>query len=93
MTRTTVDLVARVQKLLALSTSSNIHEAALARRRAQELIDRHELGEIGAASGGAVPIDDGRGDPVDVAQRPRRWRRVLARALADSHSSVFVSDA
>ncbi len=95
MTRTTVDLVARVQKLLALSTSSNIHEAALARRRAQELIDRHELGEIGSAGAGAVPIDDGRGDPVDVAQRPRRWRRVLAAALADDNGGViwsFVDD-
>ena len=36
-------LLARVQKLLALASSQNVHEAASAAAMAQALIERHRL--------------------------------------------------
>ena len=99
-TKSTIDLVARVHKLLALSTSSNVHEAASALARAQELIDRHRLHAL--VDAGALDdvnsdadidadidvIDDGTGAPLEVARRPRRWRRVLAEGLAFHNGGV-----
>lgn len=42
-------LVQRVQKLLALAESDNIHEAALALQKARQLLARHQLTEVEAA--------------------------------------------
>ena len=43
------DIVDRVRKLLALAGSSNVHEAAAAAARAQELITRHRLESLCAS--------------------------------------------
>ena len=41
------ECLAKVQKLLALSQSSNEHEATLAMQKANELIEKHHLEELG----------------------------------------------
>ena len=41
------ECMAKVQKLLALSQSSNEHEAALAIQKANELIEKHHIRELG----------------------------------------------
>lgn len=41
------ECLARVQKLLALSQSSNEHEATLAMQKANELIEKHHMEELG----------------------------------------------
>ena len=41
------ECLARVQKLLALSQSSNEHEAALAMQKANDLIEKHHIQELG----------------------------------------------
>jgi hypothetical protein len=54
-------IIERVKRLLALSTSSNVNEAANAAAKAQELMTRHriEAAELHASSGNASePIDD-----------------------------------
>ncbi len=41
------ECLARVQKLLALAQSSNAHEATLAMQKANELIEKHHIEELG----------------------------------------------
>ncbi|SDO66149.1 SprT-like domain-containing protein [Desulforhopalus singaporensis] len=43
-------LVAKVEKLLALGSSSNLHEAQQALKKAGELIEKHQLGALLAAN-------------------------------------------
>jgi hypothetical protein len=80
-------LLARVRKLLALAESPNVHEAALAAAQAQALIDRHHLSEL-LAEVDAEPITDGRQAPLEAAKRPRRWRSILAAALAEANGCL-----
>ncbi len=80
-------LLARVRKLLALAESPNVHEAALAAAQAQALIDRHHLSEL-LAEVDAEPITDGRQAPLEAVKRPRRWRSILAAALAEANGCL-----
>lgn len=86
------DLLGRVKKLLALSTSANVHEAAAAAAAAQHLIARHQLEDLLAAEHAAVsdddPIGDGATAPLEVSKRLRRYKVVLAQALADHSGGV-----
>lgn len=77
----------RVRKLLALATSPNVHEAALAAAQAQALIDRHRLDAL-LADEVAAPITDGADEPLERARRPRKWRSVLASALAEANGCL-----
>jgi len=71
----------RVEKLLALATSSNVHEAAAAAARAQALIAAHRLeGLLAAKQADDVEIGE---EPIERARRPRAWRGVLASGLAE----------
>lgn len=80
-------VLSRVRKLLALATSSNVHEAALAAAQAQALIDQHRL-EALLAEEAAEPITDGSEAPLERARRPRKWRSVLASALAEANGCL-----
>lgn len=90
----TVDqtLLSRVHKLLALAGSPNLHEAATAAGLAQTLIARHRLqGWIDAAQ--AVeqdpdPIEDARDAPLEASKRLRKWKVVLAGAIADANGCI-----
>lgn len=74
-------LLARVEKLLALATSSNVHEAAAAAARAQALIAAHRLeGLLAAKQADDEEIGE---EPIERARRPRAWRGVLASGLAE----------
>lgn len=79
--------LARVRKLLALATSPNPHEAALAAARAQALIERHRLEAWLEAEqreqDDPDPIVDARDEPLEVGRRLRTWKVVLASALAE----------
>ncbi|MCK6548528.1 DUF2786 domain-containing protein [Myxococcota bacterium] len=80
-------LVERVEKLFALATSSNPHEAIAAARAAQVLVSKYRLEAWLAARDEVAadpdPITDGRDAPIERARRIRTWKRVLASALAD----------
>ncbi len=83
-------LLDKVRKLLALAGSSNVHEAALAAAKAQELIDRHRLEDLLRAEAHAdtEPLEDGRADPLETSKRLRRWKTVLAAILADANGCI-----
>lgn len=88
-------VLVRVEKLLALATSANVHEAALAAARARELIDAHRLDGLLAARAaargeGPEPVGE---EVLEVAKRPRRWRAILAGALAESQACLVYSAA
>ncbi len=90
----TVDanLLSRVRKLLALTTSPNVHEATSAAALAQALIARHKLqGWLDAdeaVSGDPDPITDARDQPLEISKRLRKWKVVLAAALADANGCM-----
>jgi hypothetical protein len=73
----------RVRKLLALATSSNVHEAANAAARAQELITRHKLQALlDARSEDEATLSDGRDAPLEKCRKVRKWKAALASGLA-----------
>jgi len=92
MARDPEALLARVQKLLALSTSSNVHEAAAAAAMAQALIEAHHLQDLldraARAADDERQVDDGRDAPLEVGRRLRRWKTVLATVLAEHNACV-----
>lgn len=96
MARDPQALLARVQKLLALATSQNIHEAAAAAARAQALIEAHHLKDLLAAAERDAEeersVDDGRATPLEVGKRLRRWKIVLATILAEHNACVAWSE-
>lgn len=73
-------IVERVKKLLALSASSNEHEAALAAEKAQELLAAHNL------SMSEVETKDSEGGQITETgtdyQHPKVWERPLRHAVA-----------
>ena len=79
--------LARVRKLLALATSPNPHEAALAAARAQALIEAHRLQAWLDAERQEEedpdPIVDARDEPLELGRRLRKWKVVLAATLAE----------
>ncbi|MFT4977081.1 MAG: sulfur relay (sulfurtransferase) complex TusBCD TusD component (DsrE family) [Myxococcota bacterium] len=86
-------LLERVRKLLALAGSPNIHEAALAASRAQELIDRHRLQRLLDADAEVdADISADRESPLDEGRRLRKWKRVLAQSLAELNGCVAYTE-
>ena len=85
-------LLSRVHKLLALAGSPNLHEAATAAGLAQALIARHRLqGWLDAAQAVAEdpdPIEDAQEAPLEASKRLRKWKVVLAGAIADANGCV-----
>lgn len=90
--------LARVRKLLALATSSNPHEAAVAAAHAQALIEAHRLERWLAAERAtaedADPIVDARDTPLVRARRLRKWKVALAVMLAEHNDcTAYTLDA
>lgn len=80
-----MDVIDKIRKLLALSTSSNPHEAANAAARAQELMFAHKIEsadlEIAGSKQEAEPV----GDHTILSARWREpWKGSLANAIAHS---------
>lgn len=82
----------RVRKLLALATSPNPHEAALAASRAQALIEAHRLQAWIDAEREVEqdpdPIVDAREEPLETGRRIRKWKSALAVVLAEANGAV-----
>ncbi len=76
-------LLDRIRRLLRLAESPNVHEAAVAAARAQELMARHriEAAALDDADGGAG-VKDLRDAPLDGSKRLRAWKTHLADAVA-----------
>lgn len=74
----------RVQKLLALATSSNPHEAALAAGKAAALIAQYRIdhADILDEQADRTRIQIFRDEPLDASKRLRAWKIALASAVA-----------
>lgn len=89
----TAALLDRVAKLLALAESPNVHEAALAAARAQELIEAHRLeGLLQAREAQERALEDGRDAPLEAGRRVRKWKAVLAAQLAELNGCVAYAE-
>jgi hypothetical protein len=86
----TEQLIDRVEKLLALAGSPNVHEAAAAAARAQALISRHRLQGLLDRDDSVIDdvIEDSREEPLWEGRRLRKWMSVLATALAELNGCV-----
>lgn len=81
-------IIERIQKLLALATSSNEHEAGEAMARAQQMLAEHNLsmealGSDAAEVVGECPV------PLDASRRMASWKVQLALAVA-AHTGTNV---
>lgn len=78
-------IISRVEKLMALGTSSNEHEAALAVAKAHELLAKYDLtmGDVQSLRSDER-TDIREGDSLDVSThgKPEQWRSNLATAVA-----------
>ncbi len=81
-------ILQRVQKLLALASSPNVHEAAQAAAQAQRLIEQHRLQGLLDAKNQEEPVEDARNEPLATARRIRKWKQVLAGSLASLNGCV-----
>lgn len=75
-------LIDRVRRLLRLAESANVHEAASAAARAQELMARHRIEAASLDTGGDDDVRDHRDAPLDASKRLRPWKTHLADAIA-----------
>ncbi len=78
------DIVSKVQKLLALSTSSNEHEAALAAAKAREFLSKYnlDLAEVlEKDSQASLEVEE---NEIDCPQQTPLWIWMLAQAVADA---------
>ena len=71
----------KVRKLLALSTSPNEHEAALAAERARELLDKYQISLAEVDSAEFTEIIEGEGIKTGYSS-PRQWLHTLAMSTA-----------
>ncbi len=82
MAASTDKLLERVRKLLALAESPNVHEAAAAAARAQALITQYKLQGLLERRARDEALSDGRDAPLESTRKIRKWKSVLAAALA-----------
>jgi hypothetical protein len=86
-------IVERIQRLLALATSSNVNEAAAAAAKAQELMARYDIEQA------ALDVESGDDDVavstevlLEMGARVEGWKGILAAALGDANSAkVYTS--
>lgn len=85
MTAAKQKILEKLQKLMALQSSSNEHEAAAAAARAAELMAAHQIDEamLDAFEGNAGPIGE---LMVDRHRKRVSWKGVLAMGVAEAFS-------
>lgn len=92
---TNAAVLARIRKLLALATSSNPHEAALAAARAQALMFAHNITQD------AITLRDPAADPLSAYEKVTteipgaragslNWRRLLANSVARTNFTAML---
>lgn len=81
MTGDKLTLLQRIKKLLALSSSPNEHEAALALERANELLTKHGLSMLDVADADRDPV----GEEGVTLGSTEKWRATLLSILAKAN--------
>lgn len=88
------NVIARIQKLRVLSTSTNEHEAANAAAAAAKLIDQHQLSEMDLQVKGDKEAEEVQiiGKPLFRTGRIMLWMSQLAQVLASHYGcTLYVS--
>lgn len=79
-------IIDRIRKLLALTQSTNEHEAAAAGAKAAQLMREHEIGEamlrISDETATAEPIIEGGIDGTEVLGKQVAWKLFIAMGAA-----------
>ena len=92
MTTKRDELIAKINALRALSTSSNPNEAANAARIAEKLIQEHALSSADLdANGGENKQNESATDQGLICNEGEGWRADLAHNLADLHYCASIS--
>lgn len=80
------EVISKIQKLLRLAESSNVHEAASAAAKAQELMDRFEI-EAASLSTASAPANNEPVETVDFdsSGRLENWRGSLLATLCSTN--------
>jgi hypothetical protein len=88
------NIIEKVKKLLALSQSSNAHEAAAAAAKANALIDEYRLsvGQLQGNTEADDPIVHDRSEPLFAADRVMAWRKTLAMRLTKHYGGYIWND-
>ena len=76
-----IDIMNKIKKLLALSESSNEHEAKLAMLKAQELLVKHKISLKEVEGHKEVEVLENK---TDVTFTKAKWKGRLARVIADN---------
>ena len=86
-------IIEKIQKLLALGTSPNEHEAAAALAKAQSLMEEYDLSmmdlEHRKADDGSILETDG--EVYSVQGKPEAWREKVAKAVAKTSDCWVLS--
>ena len=90
-TKTENPIVDKIRKLMALSKSSNEHEAALAAQRCQELLAEHNLSmaEIGAAGESKTQVSGKREKTPHDKSAMYKYQTELMEALAKNNFCMY----
>lgn len=87
-------IVDKVQKLLALSKSSNANEAAAAAAKANKLIDQYRLSEADLETEATADLEPLEEDPDYVYQSGKvtPWKKLLVNVLAAHYGCAYWND-
>lgn len=92
MAMTREEAIQKVQKLMALAGSDNVHEAAAAAARAQEILRRYEIDAAMLSTAAAEPEEDiedfmKKGAPLDGDKYGKavNWKATLANVISSNH--------
>lgn len=85
-------VIAKIQKLLALGSSPNEHEAALAISKAQALMEQHNLEMADITSAATATEHIGRGGAVVYSHKgkPDAWRTMIVKAVAATSDLMII---
>ncbi|MDR0703035.1 MAG: DUF2786 domain-containing protein [Azoarcus sp.] len=84
------EIVSKIQKCLALSKSSNEHEAAAALRQAQKLMEKFKISELDVRAAEAMECRAAAGAAITVVA----WESCLAQVIAEAFGcKVFLATA
>jgi hypothetical protein len=87
----TSTIIERVRRLLALSTSDNVHEAAAAAAKAQQLMTEHEIAQADLDIASGAPHEAVGTEVFETGARNVPWRSSLANVLAKANGAHVFS--
>lgn len=82
-------ILSKIRKCLALSKSSNEHEAAAALRQAQKLMEAHNISETEAGASASASVEECHAESTAI-RRPPEWEAQLANGIAKAFGCKLI---